>query len=183
MVRGELLAALAESEANPTVPAKLRLMPMASASAIRVTRNPMTSLPLGPAIAQAPQTDYGTIPFAISPFYHFRKARKRDRRSRFGNTHRRRSPHDVFPCRDGDWVAIAVGNDAESAALSGLLGSEMADPVLDRQRVMRSPWRFSSWGDEVRSAGPILGADNAALFESVEGLPHIDAERAKEVFR
>jgi hypothetical protein len=69
MVMGELLAALAESEANPTTPVKLRLVPMASASATRVTRNLMTVLP--PArLQQAPQTDYATIRFATSMFYY-----------------------------------------------------------------------------------------------------------------
>jgi len=32
------------------------------------------------------------------------------------------SPHGVFPCRDGQWIAIACETDAQRAALAGIIG-------------------------------------------------------------
>ena len=44
---------------------------------------------------------------------------------RVGNQHRETTPHDVFPCRGADeWVAIAVGDEDEWAALCRILGRQ-----------------------------------------------------------
>ena len=157
---------------------------------------------------------------------------------RIGNGHRTMAPHDVYPCRDGGWVAVAVGDEGERVALSRVLGVGSTDlddairawtgtktavdaatvlqgagvpaspvmsfaalagdphlaaretfvdvvhPVLGRQRVMRAPWLFSSWGNGVRASGPLMGADNEAVLAGVDGLAPIDPERAPvEVFR
>jgi crotonobetainyl-CoA:carnitine CoA-transferase CaiB-like acyl-CoA transferase len=32
---------------------------------------------------------------------------------RLANAHRTMAPHDVYPCRDGEWLALAVGDDEE----------------------------------------------------------------------
>ncbi|SEO55021.1 CaiB/BaiF CoA-transferase family protein [Trujillonella endophytica] len=42
-------------------------------------------------------------------------------RSRIGNGHRTWAPHGVHPCRDGGWLAVAVRDDDEWAALCGAL--------------------------------------------------------------
>ena len=156
---------------------------------------------------------------------------------RIGNGHRTMAPHGVYACRGSGWVAIAVGDESERAALSRLLGVDGLDlddsvaawtstrtavaaaselhgagiaaspvmtfaaladdphlaargtfvdvvhPVLGRQRVMRAPWVFSSWGNGVRCPAPLMGADNEAVLAGVDGLPAIDPERAAEVFR
>jgi benzylsuccinate CoA-transferase BbsF subunit len=40
---------------------------------------------------------------------------------RLGNGHRSMAPHDVYPCTQGEWVAIAVGDEAEWSALCRVL--------------------------------------------------------------
>jgi crotonobetainyl-CoA:carnitine CoA-transferase CaiB-like acyl-CoA transferase len=47
-----------------------------------------------------------------------------------GNHRPGRTPHDTFPCREGDtWLAISCGTDAERRALAGLIG---ADALVER---------------------------------------------------
>jgi benzylsuccinate CoA-transferase BbsF subunit len=60
---------------------------------------------------------------------------------------------------------------------------DVEHPILGRQRVVRAPWRFSSWGNGVRYAGPLMGADNDVVLAALDGLPDIDPGRAAEVFR
>jgi crotonobetainyl-CoA:carnitine CoA-transferase CaiB-like acyl-CoA transferase len=48
---------------------------------------------------------------------------------RLGNEHHVVAPHDVYPCADGEWLAIAVGDDREWAGLCGTLGH---DEWIDR---------------------------------------------------
>jgi crotonobetainyl-CoA:carnitine CoA-transferase CaiB-like acyl-CoA transferase len=43
---------------------------------------------------------------------------------RLGNGHRSMAPHDVYPCAQGEWLAIAVGDAAEWSALCRVLGRE-----------------------------------------------------------
>src|SRR5262249_41073730 len=40
---------------------------------------------------------------------------------RVGNRHRELFPHDVYPAADDEWVAVAVGDEEEWAALCGVL--------------------------------------------------------------
>jgi len=41
---------------------------------------------------------------------------------RLGNASRAADPQGVFPCADGQWLAVAAGTDAHRSALAGLLG-------------------------------------------------------------
>jgi crotonobetainyl-CoA:carnitine CoA-transferase CaiB-like acyl-CoA transferase len=41
---------------------------------------------------------------------------------RLGNGHRNMAPHDVYPCLDGGWLALAVGDDLEREALARTVG-------------------------------------------------------------
>ncbi len=58
--------------------------------------------------------------------------------SRIGNAHREMFPHDVYAAAgDDDWVAVAVGDDEEWAALCGVLDREewvRAYPTADARR-------------------------------------------------
>ncbi len=74
-----------------------------------------------------------------------------------------------------------VAADAHLAAREAFV--DVVHPVLGHQRVMRAPWVFSSWGNGVPRAAPMMGADNDAVLAGVDGLGPIDPERAAEVFR
>ena len=43
---------------------------------------------------------------------------------RVGNRHREHFPHDVYPATGDDWVAVAIGDDAEWRALCAVLGRD-----------------------------------------------------------
>src|SRR5690606_32430854 len=51
-----------------------------------------------------------------------------------GNRHAGMAPHGTYPCRDGEWISIAVVSAAEWAALAGAMGQpELAtDPSFAR---------------------------------------------------
>jgi crotonobetainyl-CoA:carnitine CoA-transferase CaiB-like acyl-CoA transferase len=61
--------------------------------------------------------------------------------ARVGNDHRELCPHDVYPAvDDDDWVAIAVGDETEWAALCDVLGRAewvLAHPSADARRAAR----------------------------------------------
>lgn len=43
-----------------------------------------------------------------------------------GNRHPDMAPHDCYPCSGGDWISIAVSNDAEWHRLCDVLGADLA---------------------------------------------------------
>ena len=50
---------------------------------------------------------------------------------RMGNAHPRMSPHGVYPAQGEDrWLSIAVGSDAERAALAQIVGPDRSDEAL-----------------------------------------------------
>lgn len=50
---------------------------------------------------------------------------------RMGNAHPRMSPHGVYPAQGEDrWLSIAVGSDAERAALAQIVGPDLSDEAL-----------------------------------------------------
>jgi crotonobetainyl-CoA:carnitine CoA-transferase CaiB-like acyl-CoA transferase len=52
----------------------------------------------------------------------------------------------------------ALADDPHLAARGTFV--EANRPVLEGQRLMRAPWKFSGWGDGVRAREPLLAADN-----------------------
>jgi crotonobetainyl-CoA:carnitine CoA-transferase CaiB-like acyl-CoA transferase len=50
---------------------------------------------------------------------------------RLGNGHRTMAPHDVYPCKDGGWLAIAVGDDREREGLTRVIGQAVEGPGSD----------------------------------------------------
>lgn len=60
-----------------------------------------------------------------------------------GNRHAEMAPHNLYPCKDGDWIAIAVTDDAAWAALCAAMGrAELGGDAKFRslaQRKAREP--------------------------------------------
>lgn len=55
-----------------------------------------------------------------------------------GNRHTEMAPHGVYPCRDGDWLCLAVASDAAWQALAALIDSAQADePSLAEDPALR----------------------------------------------
>jgi benzylsuccinate CoA-transferase BbsF subunit len=50
---------------------------------------------------------------------------------RLGNRHRMMAPHDVYPCADEGWLAIAVSDDQERQALRDVVGPVVDGPAGD----------------------------------------------------
>ncbi|MFT4025216.1 MAG: CoA transferase [Novosphingobium sp.] len=76
---------------------------------------------------------------------------------RMGNAHPRMSPHGVYPARGEDrWLSIAVGSDAERAALAGIVGPDLSDEAL------------SAWarGQDANAAAALLQAAGIAAHAS-----------------
>jgi crotonobetainyl-CoA:carnitine CoA-transferase CaiB-like acyl-CoA transferase len=76
--------------------------------------------------------------------------------ARLGNRHPRLAPHDVYPCADGGWLAIAVGDDREREALRNLVG-----PAADGE----------AGGEAIRAWTASRHAPDAAATLSLAGVP------------
>jgi crotonobetainyl-CoA:carnitine CoA-transferase CaiB-like acyl-CoA transferase len=90
---------------------------------------------------------------------------------RMGNAHPRMAPHGVFPARGKDrWLALAVSDDAEWAALARLMGREelIADPRFADETARR---HHSAELEQVVGAWTILrDADEAAAALQQAGI-------------
>jgi crotonobetainyl-CoA:carnitine CoA-transferase CaiB-like acyl-CoA transferase len=53
-----------------------------------------------------------------------------------GNSHSDMAPHGAYPCRDGEWISIAVASDDEWSALAGAMGR--ADSTTESRFARRS---------------------------------------------
>lgn len=106
---------------------------------------------------------------------------------RLGNGHRSMSPHDVYPCAGGTWIAIAVGDEAEWAGLCRVLGrkewiDEYGSAVARRQAEATIAATITGW-TEHRDAGEAAAllqtnevpASPVMTFEALASDPHLDA--------
>ncbi|MEN2738710.1 CoA transferase [Microbacterium sp. X-17] len=103
-----------------------------------------------------------------------------------GNRDPHRAPQGLYPCRDGRWLAVSVGDDAQWAALAGRLGSGLADdPELataagrmrqhDRLDALIAAWSADRDVDEafgeLQRAGVAAGpVQDAASFDADAGI-------------
>jgi crotonobetainyl-CoA:carnitine CoA-transferase CaiB-like acyl-CoA transferase len=106
---------------------------------------------------------------------------------RVGNGHRTMTPHDVFPCADRGWVAIAVGDETEWAGLCRVLGrddwTERFGEVEARRategtlRDAISEWTRSRSAPEAAAAlqGAGVAAEPVASFDMLADDPHLAA--------
>src|SRR5262249_57637669 len=85
---------------------------------------------------------------------------------RLGNRHRVMAPHDVYPCADGGWLAVAVRSGQEQEALRVLLGpgvdSEAGDEAVRAWAVSR---RAPDAAATLRAAG--IAASPVMSFASL----------------
>ena len=83
-----------------------------------------------------------------------------------GNRHAEMAPHGAYPCKDGEWLSIAVASDAEWAALRGVLGlpdeprfASLADRLAQRRDLdamlgqATAGRTAAALGEELRAAG------------------------------
>jgi crotonobetainyl-CoA:carnitine CoA-transferase CaiB-like acyl-CoA transferase len=107
-----------------------------------------------------------------------------------GNDHPSMAPHDVYPCKgDDSWVAIAVGSDAEFAALCEVIGrpelardERFADVVSrwKRRQELDEPiaaWTRQRTHDEAAAALQEAGVDAAPVLTIPDLMdnPHLNA--------
>jgi crotonobetainyl-CoA:carnitine CoA-transferase CaiB-like acyl-CoA transferase len=87
-----------------------------------------------------------------------------------GNRRPGRTPHDTFPCREGDtWVAISCGNDVERQGLARLIGAAaLADG--DETSWLANP---ESIDEQVRRWTQGLARDDAAAALRAAGVPAV----------
>jgi crotonobetainyl-CoA:carnitine CoA-transferase CaiB-like acyl-CoA transferase len=107
-----------------------------------------------------------------------------------GNRDEQRCPHEVFPCRGDDrWIAIAVDDDEQFAALANAIGADglAADPrfrSLERRRVHEqaledivTAWTSTQEVDvavgTLRAAG--VPAEKVARMDEVLRSPRLEA--------
>ena len=85
-----------------------------------------------------------------------------------GNRHAQMSPHGAYPCRNGEWIAIAVASDGEWARLAGVIGGQA---LADDPRFVSLALRHDheSELDEIVSAWS-RQHDAAALAASLQAL-------------
>ena len=95
---------------------------------------------------------------------------------RLGNSHRTMAPHDVYPCTEGGWLAIAVGDDEERDGLAGVIGHAIeghgSDGVVREWTATRTAHEAAAalWAAGV-PASPVMSF--AALAED----PHLAARQ------
>ncbi len=82
-----------------------------------------------------------------------------------GNFHPEMCPHGAYPCADGEWLSIAVANDAEWQALCAVLGADaaryptLADRLAERHALdaeigaLTAGHSALDLGDRLRAAG------------------------------
>ena len=94
--------------------------------------------------------------------------------TRMGNLHPRMTPHGVYPAQGEDrWVSIAVGNDAERAALAALIGGEPSEAAI-------SAWTKARGANQAAEALQAAGIAAHASWTTPEiaADPHLRARRA-----
>ena len=94
--------------------------------------------------------------------------------TRKGNAHPRMTPHGVYPAQGEDrWVSIAVGNDAERAALAALIGGEPSEAAI-------SAWTKARGANQAAEALQAAGIAAHASWTTPEiaADPHLRARRA-----
>jgi crotonobetainyl-CoA:carnitine CoA-transferase CaiB-like acyl-CoA transferase len=111
--------------------------------------------------------------------------------SRLANGHPSMTPHDVFPCRDDGWVAIAVGDDAEWTALCGVLGRDdwardLRGPVARRAAAATVHESIAAWTSTRAAPDAAAALQDAGVpaapvmtFAALADDPHL---AAREVF-
>jgi len=91
---------------------------------------------------------------------------------RIGNAHRTMAPHGVYPCRDGEWVAVAVGDAGERAALARVLGVDSTEPD-DAVPGWTCTKTAVAAAAELQAAG--VPASPVMTFAALAGDPHLAA--------
>jgi benzylsuccinate CoA-transferase BbsF subunit len=101
--------------------------------------------------------------------------------SRQGNRHDVMAPHDCFPCAgDGQFVSIAIGSDAEWAALRRAIG----DPALDDDRFAGPAERFArqeALGGIIEAWTRTHDVDEAVRILQAAGVPATRVHAADSV--
>ncbi len=106
---------------------------------------------------------------------------------RQGNYHPRIAPHNTYPCRDDEWIAIACETDAQFAALARLMGRddwlEMASDFVHRDAAREAidaaiaKWTSSCDAGELMRELQDLGIAAGVVYDG-RGLledPHLQA--------
>jgi benzylsuccinate CoA-transferase BbsF subunit len=95
---------------------------------------------------------------------------------RLGNRHPVMAPHDVYPCADGEWLAVAASDDQEREALRNLVG-----PVVDGEsgddalRAWTASRRAPDAAATLHAAG--VPASPVLSFAAVAADPHLAARQ------
>jgi crotonobetainyl-CoA:carnitine CoA-transferase CaiB-like acyl-CoA transferase len=110
---------------------------------------------------------------------------------RLGNGHHTMAPHDVYPCAGDGWVAIAVGDEPEWAALCRVLNRpgwveefatshprQAAQPAIDEAIRQWTTARSAGEAARLLQAGGVP-ASPVMTFRALAEDPHLDA---REVF-
>lgn len=94
---------------------------------------------------------------------------------RMGNAHPRMAPHGVYPAAGEDrWLAIAVGTEAERAALRAIIGSDdLSDAALSAWTVTQDA---NAAAERLQAAG--IAAHASWTTPEIAADPHLRARRA-----
>ena len=94
---------------------------------------------------------------------------------RVGNYHSRIAPHNIYPCRDDEWIAIACETDAQFADLARLMGRddwlEMASDFVHRDAAREAidaaigKWTSSRDAGELMRSLQDLGIAAGAVYD------------------
>ncbi len=94
--------------------------------------------------------------------------------TRMGNSHPRMAPHGVYPAKGEDrWLSIAVGDDAQRAALAALIGSEPSEEAI---AAWTSTREANAAAAELQSHG--IAAHASWTTPEIAADPHLRARRA-----
>lgn len=110
---------------------------------------------------------------------------------RRGNYHPRIAPHNTYPCRDDEWIAIACTTDAQFADLARLMGRddwlEMASDFVHRDSAREAidaaiaKWTLSRDAGELMRELQELGIAAGAVYDG-RGLLKDEHLQAREFF-
>jgi crotonobetainyl-CoA:carnitine CoA-transferase CaiB-like acyl-CoA transferase len=97
-------------------------------------------------------------------------------RLRLGNCHRVMAPHDVYPCADGGWLAVAVRGGQEQEALRKLLGPGLESQAGDEAvRAWTASRRAPDAAATLLAAG--IPASPVMSFAALADDPHLAARQ------